>query len=346
MTKNSNEVIDQSNNIAATYKEKKVTLSSISMGKSDVIKIDPNNLFALTDWNVRDDTPEYIAHIEQLAASIAEIGVKEPLRGYWKDNKLVVTNGFSRLRAITIVQEKYNIEIKSVPVILEDKYSSEADITLTMITSNSGRPLTTLEQGKVYKRLMAFGWSEDDIAKKVGTSAQTVIRAMEFQSAPETIKDMVKDGTVSATLAINTIREARGNTKKAETILTKAVEQAKDEGKDKATAKHVTIATRKDTSSPKPKMNEEGREEKGAKPSLANANANANATVVKAERDSFLTEKEERQRGTPIGIMRLVNKIFDNADITTHTDKQTSDSVVAIRMDNEVWYKLCEILGR
>lgn len=340
------------NNGFETKKNTKSGAGALAIGKSEVLKVPPNNLHVPEDWNVRDDTPEYQQHIEELAQSIAEVGVKEPLRAYYKDGKLTVTNGFSRLKAVKIAEEKHGVEIKSVPVLLEDRYASEADYTLTMLTSNSGRPLTTLEQGKVYKLLMGYGWTEEEIAKKSGINVQTVVRALDFQSSPEHIKDMVRSGKVSATLAINTLREAKGNTKKAGAILEQAVEQAEVEGKAKATAKHVErvqrTASKAVNKQPDDFEEDTPKQTKSDNRKVAEDNETKPTTETKvSNRDTFLNEKEERQIKSPFGMSKLLNKCLDNADISIHRDKANGGEItVAIRMSQDEWLKICQIIGR
>jgi ParB-like chromosome segregation protein Spo0J len=220
---------------------------AFAVGRSDLLKVAPADIHIKQDWNVREDTPEYRQHVVDLAESIYQNGVETPLKGYYDklDNKIYLTNGHSRMLAIALIKTKYGTEIKSVPLILEDRHASEADRTLTLLTSNSGKPLSTLEQGWVYKRLLKLGWSEELIASKSGVNVQTVTRALNLQGAPEPLKQMIRQGEVSASLAIDTIR---ANGQDATEILKEAKEVAKADGKQKVTLKHVKKVTSNDGS--------------------------------------------------------------------------------------------------
>lgn len=187
------------------------SIKDIAVSKRDVYMIAPSEIHEKDGWNVRDETPEYIEHIDNLAISIAEIGVKEPLKCYFEGDVLYVSNGHSRLRAVKQAEETFGIEIKAVPVLLEERTSNDADRCLTLLTSNSGKPLTILERAKVYKRLLAFGWSQKMIAQRSGVSNSVVSQAIGLCSMPEVAHDLVRDGKVSASLALETVKSGELN---------------------------------------------------------------------------------------------------------------------------------------
>lgn len=214
-----------------------MAIKDISKGRTDVYKLAPSDLHIKPDWNTRDiTTPENVEHIEQLAKSIAEIGVREPLKVVWEDNKAYITNGHCRYHAIKLAI-KNGAEIVSVPVLVEDRHANEADRIFTQIASNSGKPFTQLEQAKVFKKLLDLGWKQTDIASKAGVSNGRVSQILELLTLPEGVKKMVADGSVSPSMAMQTVK-TEGD-KEAEKKLTTAVKEAKKEGKSRAMPKHV-----------------------------------------------------------------------------------------------------------
>jgi len=182
------------------------SIKDIAVSKRDVYMIAPSEIHEKDGWNVRDETPEYIEHIDNLAISIAEIGVKEPLKCYFEGDILYVSNGHSRLRAVKQAEETFGIEIKAVPVLLEERTSNDADRCLTLLTSNSGKPLTILERAKVYKRLLGFSWSVKEIAQKSGVSIKIVNQAIELCAMPEIAHNLVREGKASASLALEAVK--------------------------------------------------------------------------------------------------------------------------------------------
>ena len=214
-----------------------MAIKNISNGRTDVYKIAPADLHIKEGWNTRDiTTPENVEHIEQLSRSIAEIGVKEPLKVVWEDNKAYITNGHCRFEAIKLAI-KNGAEIKSVPVLVEDRFANEADRIFTQIASNSGKPFTQLEQAKVFKKLLDLGWSQNDIATKSGKTAGRVSQILELLTLPESVKNMIVNGEVSASMAMQTVKN-EGEKEAAKTLST-AVQAAKTEGKKRAMPKHV-----------------------------------------------------------------------------------------------------------
>lgn len=212
-------------------------IKELAIGRSDMFRIDPRILTEEKDWNVRMASAELDDHIRRLADSIHEIGVAVPLKIRMKDNVPVVVNGHCRLAAVRLAIEE-GADIKSIPVFMEERNSSEEDRVLSMITCNEGKPLSILEQASVYKRLVKWGWKSGDIARKSGYSVTHVDSCLLLGGSDARIRALVSSGKVSASLAIKLIGE-KGE-KEALAEMTSAVEFAKAIGKDKATKKDVT----------------------------------------------------------------------------------------------------------
>lgn len=220
--------------------EKKTGLASISEGRSDIHRIDPRLLKIKDNWNCRDEqSAETKAHIEMLALSIAEIGVQEPVTVYWEDNTAWISDGHCRLWA-TMLAIKNGADIKTIPAKSEQRYANEADRLFSQIIRNAGKPFSQMEQAKVYKRLLDMGWQQQDIARKAGLSPARISQVLDLLALPELIKQMVTNGEVSASMAVNTV--AVHNPQKAVQVLQDAVAIAKEAGKAKAMPKHLNGA--------------------------------------------------------------------------------------------------------
>jgi len=211
-------------------------LQDMALGRTDVYNLDPMLIQEEPGWNIRTESPELAAHIRQLADSIKEVGVQEPVTVYLKNDIPILTNGHCRLMACRLAISE-GAEIKSIPARAEARYANDADRVLSMLTRNSGKPLLPLEQAEVVKRLMALGWDKLAICMKSGFSGTHFDNLMNLSAAPEEVKDMVRGGQVAARTATDVIRKegAEEGTK----TLQKAVETAKEAGKTKATAKHL-----------------------------------------------------------------------------------------------------------
>jgi ParB family chromosome partitioning protein len=215
-------------------------LYDLAAGRADMFKIDPRTIVVEEGFNGRDfSTADTAAHVEALSISISEKGVLQPLTVRLADDKVLLVDGECRLRA-TLLSIKNGADIKTVPCISEDRHANDADRIASLITRNSGKPLTILEQAGVYKRLAAFGLKQAEIARKVGVTASQVSHVLDLAGAPQEVQEMVRRGEVSATTATKTIRS--DGPEKGAAALRKAVGTAKGAGKKKATPAAVMVA--------------------------------------------------------------------------------------------------------
>ena len=216
-------------------------LASISEGRSDIHRIDPRKLHVRNGWNSRDfKDPANVDHIQMLANSIAEVGVKEPLTVNWEDGKAWLEDGECRLKACLYAIEFLKADIKTIPCKVGERYANEADRLFNQQLRNSGKAFTALEQAKLFKRLLDLGWNQGDIAKKAGISAARVSQILDYNTMPEGVKTMVQNGQVAPSTAMQVVKAEGSN---AVAALTQGLATAKEAGKTKVTAAHVEKAT-------------------------------------------------------------------------------------------------------
>ncbi len=227
----------------ADTKPKTRGIQDMALGRVDLFRMAPRDLTVDPGWNSRtkDFDPADPDDIE-LARSIAEVGVKSAVTVYMRAGVPVITDGHRRLAATLYAMDVLGAKIQSVPVQTEGKHANEADRVLSQIVRNSGKPLEPFEKGNVFAKLMDLGWKEAEIAAKVGLTRQRVADLLKLRAAPKPVADMVKAGTISAGLAIDTMRAAKGDDARATEVLAEAVTKARAAGKDRATAKHVERA--------------------------------------------------------------------------------------------------------
>lgn len=218
-------------------------IQGLAEGRSDLFRLNPDLIQIEEGWNARDfEDPDNVAHVEALAESIREVGVKEPLTVYMRDGAPVLTNGESRLRAVRLLQSQ-GVEIASVPVQTEPKHSSEADRLASQILRNSGRPFTVLEQCQVFVRLLDYGMTERDIATRAGMTIERVRQIVSLNQAPAATKKLVKQGRVSATVVQRVIAKSKSAADINEKVKA-AVAKAESEGKKKAGPRHIAATSK------------------------------------------------------------------------------------------------------
>lgn len=216
----------------------KTGLASLSQGSSDLLKIDPRDLNIKPGFNFRDmNSAANIAHVDELARSITEIGVKVPLICYWEDGKAWISSGHCRHAAAIRAIEVYKAELKTVPVQIEGRYAQEADRIFGQIAYNQNNPFSDLEKAKVFAKLLDLGWQQSDIAKKAGLTDSRVSQILKVLTAPAAVQNMISAGQVSSTLAMQVVKE-EGSA--AEKTLKEGLKAAKADGKEKVTASNLT----------------------------------------------------------------------------------------------------------
>lgn len=205
--------------------------------RKEFYQIDPRLLKIKDEWNSRDfSDPANIAHVEELAKSIAENGVREPLKVYLEGETPYVTNGECRLRAVMLCIER-GIDVKAVPVLAEDRLANEADRLFTQFISNSGKPFGPIENARLFKRLLDMGWQQNDIAKKTGFSGGRISQLLELLTLPPVLQKFIIEGKASATMVLNVFKKHNGDVALAVAELSGAVQVAESQGRKRAMPK-------------------------------------------------------------------------------------------------------------
>lgn len=196
----------------------------------------------LPDYNVRVHTPALEAHIRFLADSIIKNGFKteHPLGGYVvkedeSSQKIYLTSGHNRMKALAIANAELpeDERITRVPIVVAPQGSSVEDLTIDLVVSNSGKPLTPFEVSLVCKRLSRWNMSSAEIAKKLGYTESYIDSLLILAGAPPEIKEMVIEEKMSAAMAIEELRKY--GSKAVDRILSAA---AKTNG-ERITKKHM-----------------------------------------------------------------------------------------------------------
>lgn len=226
--------------LTAGSKERAVKASDASSNRS-IFAIVPDKIVVLPEFNIRPKNTEYTAKVREIANSIIENGFYQhkPIACIViKQNGVDVIacfDGHTRLDAVKLaISEGHQIE--QVFISVAPAGTTLEDITIGLVTNNSGRQLEPMAIGLVCKRLQGYGLDNTKIAKRLGFSLAYVGQLFELIGSDRKIRDLVNEGKISATLAVSTIRDAGEG---AADALQSAVDNAAAQGKSKATAKHL-----------------------------------------------------------------------------------------------------------
>lgn len=204
-------------------------------------------LRTIPGFNVRVRDTSYLDHIASIAESMLEEGYypDKPLSGYvgkvGQENVVFITDGHTRLEAAAIAIQR-GAGIERIPVVVSHSSSTIEDLTVSLVRSNDGRQLTPYEKSIVCKRLQRFNWGDDQIAKRLGLSQPYVHDLLLLAGSPFDLREMVIQGTVSPTMAIETIK-SKGPDALGE--LQRCLATAEVQGVARVTKKHSPEATLK-----------------------------------------------------------------------------------------------------
>ena len=144
-----------------------------------------------------------IGDLTELTASIKEKGVLEPLlvkpmrTGRW-----TIIAGERRWRAAT------SAGLKEVPCIEMDVDDAEV-AEIALIENMQRKDLTPWEEADGLRALCErFGYTHEEVAKKVGKSRSTVTEALSIAAIPEEIREICRDSEInSKSLLLQIVRQ-------------------------------------------------------------------------------------------------------------------------------------------
>ena len=124
--------------------------------------------------------------LEELAASIREYGVLQPLlvkRG--ADRSLILIAGERRFRAAGLAG------LAKVPVIMKELESRESAL-ISLVENLQRENLNFLEEARAYQKLMTdFHLTQGEIAKKVSKQQSTISNKIRVLSLPEDMQELI-----------------------------------------------------------------------------------------------------------------------------------------------------------
>jgi len=187
----------------------------------------PLDKIDVSEHNVRKSKVD--KGIDELAESIREIGVQQPVMVFPKGDRYELIIGQRRYLACKQIGKK-----KIPAVITSAKSATEAAIA--SFSENIHRvDLDYRDKMEVAIRLQNKLGSVEKVAKRLGVSSQTVRNYLGYMAVPEPIKRMVDERKLSATTAT---RITRGipDEEKAIKIAERIVEVPRSEDKEKIIA--------------------------------------------------------------------------------------------------------------
>jgi ParB family chromosome partitioning protein len=132
--------------------------------------------------------PEALA---ELAASIRSSGVLEPIIVRPRGDRYEIIVGERRWRAAQ------QAGLTQIPALVRETSDVEA-LELGLVENLLREDLNPLEEAQAYQRLLAeFGWTQDDLATRIGRDRSSIANALRLLRLPDPIQDDLRAGRLT-----------------------------------------------------------------------------------------------------------------------------------------------------
>ncbi|MDE6626473.1 MAG: ParB/RepB/Spo0J family partition protein [Lachnospiraceae bacterium] len=129
--------------------------------------------------------------LQELADSISQHGIIEPLVVTKKENYYLLVSGERRWRAAM------KAGLKEVPVVIKD-YTEQEILEIGLIENIQREDLNPIEEAQAYKRLIdEFHLKQDDIADRVSKSRSAITNILRLLKLSKQVQEMVIDEKLS-----------------------------------------------------------------------------------------------------------------------------------------------------
>ena len=178
----------------------------LGRGLSAILNEDDNNRFKqninsnnineidVNDISLNPDQPRTNFHqnsLEQLASSINELGLIQPITVKEKDGKYILISGERRLRAF----KKLNLD--SIPAYIR-KANDQSSLEMALVENIQRRDLDAIEIAISYKRLIEeLNLSHDEMSKKLGKDRSTITNYIRLLKLDPIIQSGIRDKFIS-----------------------------------------------------------------------------------------------------------------------------------------------------
>lgn len=129
--------------------------------------------------------------LNELASSIKEHGIIQPLVVRRLNDKFEIIAGERRYKAATLVGMK---KVPCVVMELSDNESAE----VAVIENIQRKEMTPLEEAKAFKKILDKGYlTQDELAKRMGKSQSSIANKLRLLNLDEVVQDAILDNKIS-----------------------------------------------------------------------------------------------------------------------------------------------------
>ncbi len=129
--------------------------------------------------------------LKELASSIKEKGILQPILVEKKDEKYQIIAGERRFRAAIIAG------LKEVPVI-EKELSEEEKLEIALIENIQREALSPIEEAKAFSMLIKnYNIGQDELSKQVGKNRSTIANSLRLLKMPQDMQDALSSEDIT-----------------------------------------------------------------------------------------------------------------------------------------------------
>lgn len=155
----------------------------------EIIELETSLIVARPDQPRRSFDEE---NLQELAASIKEHGVLQPLVVREKGDNYEIVAGERRWRAAILAG------LKTVPVIIRDIDDLQAS-EIALIENLQREDLTAVEEAMAYKQIIEkFNYTQEELAQKIGKSRAYIANTLRILNLPPSIIEMIASRKITA----------------------------------------------------------------------------------------------------------------------------------------------------
>lgn len=131
------------------------------------------------------------AELQQLAESIAEHGVLQPILVTHSSSGYRLIAGERRLRAAQLAG------LDRIPALVRSA-TEQQQLAFALVENVQRSDLNALEEARAFRQLIAdFGFTQEEVAQRVGRSRSAVANTLRLLELAQAVQDAVSNGTIS-----------------------------------------------------------------------------------------------------------------------------------------------------
>ncbi|WP_425263566.1 ParB/RepB/Spo0J family partition protein [Vibrio owensii] len=219
-----------------------VKQEGVKLGRTDIYVAPFDLLYVEEGFNIRDIDWKKVEFFKKMyieGRQLPPLDVQPvEVNG---EHKLKVFDGHHRYYGISAaIKEGHEIKGTKVNEII----GNAGDMLFHMIGTTQGRPLSPMERARAYQRLINQGYTQSEIATRLDQSQASVSNALMLVKADKRLQDMIQDGEIGVSRALELIREYGPERATQAAILdTTAAEEAVTEESQQAPALGIVTET-------------------------------------------------------------------------------------------------------